>query len=519
MLTTPTQADGRNGVRGRTRPSTMTADPALPQEAHAVQHTSTTEADAEESRIKPLVIRSALVASLGGLVFGFDTAVISGTTEQLQSYFGLSDARLGWVVGIAVLGTILGAMTAGRPADRFGRKKVLAAIGILYVVGSLGSAFATNILMLEIFRFIGGIGVGVASVCAPIYTAEISPARIRGRLVGLVQFNIVLGILLAYMSNAIVRVTVANSATDWRWMFGIMAVPALVFLILLTSVPETPRWLLANGRETEAIQVIDRITTSRDEARAQVDEIRTSLADQVALDGQKVPFFARQNLKVILMAFAIAMFNQMSGINAVLYYAPVVMVRAGATTDSAFIMSVGVGLMNLIATMAALTVIDRLGRRKLMLIGSIGYLVSLGSLSAFMFYYENVRAGQFDTSSSYVVLVLLMVFIASHAFGQGSVIWVFISEIFPNPIRGRGQSFGSLTHWVFAWIASTFFPGVIGAFGGGIAFGIFALFMLGQLIWVLKVMPETKGVPLEEMEERLGLSHSPTARPQHDKEA
>ena len=457
--------------------------------------------------MKPLVIRSALVASVGGLIFGFDTAVISGTTEQLKSYFHLSDAYLGWAVGVALLGTILGALVAGKPADRYGRKPVLFVIGILYLVGALGSALATNIVMLEVFRFLGGLGVGAASVCAPIYTAEIAPAKVRGRLVGLVQFNIVLGILLAYLSNTIVRMVVSDHTTDWRWMFGVMAVPSAIFLIMLFTVPETPRWLMANGREEQGREVIGRLTMTPEEAREQVAEIDASLA--AAANAPSVPFFTKPHMKVIMLAFTIAMFNQMSGINAILYYAPVVMERAGASTDAAFLMSVAVGVMNLIATMTALTVIDKIGRRSLMIIGSIGYLISLGFLSGLMFYYEKVLNGAFDSMSSVLVLVGLLVFIAAHAFGQGSVIWVFISEIFPNRIRGRGQSLGSLTHWVFAWLTSTFFPPVITALGGGTAFAIFFVFMVGQLIWVLRVMPETKGVPLEEMEAKLGLTHDP----------
>ncbi len=457
--------------------------------------------------MRPLVIRSALVASIGGLVFGFDTAVISGTTEQLKSYFDLSDAYLGWAVGMALLGTILGALTAGKPADRYGRKPVLFVIGILYMAGALGSAFANDIITLEIFRFLGGIGVGAASVCAPIYTAEIAPAKVRGRLVGLVQFNIVLGILLAYLSNTIVRAVVNDETTDWRWMFGVMAIPAAIFLIMLFSVPETPRWLMANGQEQAGRDVIAKLTVSKEEADFQIMEIDSSLA--AAENAPKVPFFTKSHAKVIMLAFMIAMFNQMSGINAILYYAPVVMVKAGASTDAAFQMSIAVGFMNLVATMAALTVIDRIGRKKLMIIGSIGYIVSLGFMSALMFYYEQALGGAFDSQSSFLVLGGLLVFIAAHAFGQGAVIWVFISEIFPNRIRGRGQSFGSLTHWVFAWLTSTFFPPVINGLGGGVAFAIFAVFMVGQLFWVLKVMPETKGVPLEEMEAKLGLTHDP----------
>jgi sugar porter (SP) family MFS transporter len=405
-------------------------------------------------------------------------------------------------VTTALLGTILGALVAGKPADRYGRKAVLYVIGVLYVVGALGSALTDSHLLFMIFRFLGGIGVGAASVCAPIYTAEIAPARVRGRLVGLVQFNIVLGILLAYLSNFIIKVSLPEE-TAWRWMFGVMAVPAVIFLVLLLTVPETPRWLMANRQQEKGHIITRRLSTDEAEARAQIDEIEASL--HAAANAPDVPFFTKEHRKVILLAFFIAMFNQMSGINAILYYAPEVMKQAGAADNAAFLMSVGVGLMNLVATMAALTVIDRIGRKKLMIVGSLGYIVSLGFLSGVMFWFEP----NFTTTSATLVLLGLMGFIASHAFGQGAVIWVFISEIFPNRIRGRGQSLGSLTHWVFAALTSFAFPPVIAALGGGVAFAIFAVAMVVQLFWVLKVMPETKGVPLEEMEQRLGLVHNP----------
>ena len=440
----------------------------------------------------------------GGLIFGFDTAVISGTTESLKRVFELDDGGLGFTVTTALLGTILGALTAGKPADRYGRKTMLFVIGALYVVGALGSALTSSHLLFMLARFLGGVGVGAASVCAPIYTAEVAPPAVRGRLVGLVQFNIVLGILLAYLSNAIIRAILPEDVA-WRWMFGVMAVPAVIFLGLLVGVPETPRWLMSRDRRQEAEVTSRRLCSTEEESRLQIEEIHESL--QAQQDAASVAFFTRPHAKVIMLAFMIAMFNQMSGINAILYYAPVVMEKAGASTSSAFLMSVGVGLMNLVATMAALTVIDKIGRRSLMLVGSIGYILSLGFLAGIMFAYD----GHYDSTSSVLVLVGLLAFIASHAFGQGSVIWVFISEIFPNRIRGRGQSFGSLTHWVFAAITSWAFPPIVGALGGGVAFSVFGVFMVGQLVWVLKVMPETKGVPLEQMERKLGLVHDPAA--------
>lgn len=458
------------------------------------------DASTTRSGANSLVIRSAIVASLGGLVFGFDTAVISGTTTSLEQVFNLDSSGLGLTVAIATVGTIFGALFSGQLADRFGRKKMLYVIGALYILGALGTAFAGSHAVFMLFRFLGGIGVGMSSVVAPIYTAEIAPARQRGRLVGLVQFNIVLGILVAYLSNYIIRI-IAPEDVAWRWMLGVMAAPAAAFLLLLLTTPETPRWLISNGREAQAVEISRRLCRTEEESQSQLDEIRAQIAEANALSAAKTPFFTRRYLKVILMAIAIAAFNQLSGVNAILYYAPVVMQQAGAGADASYLMSVGVGLMNLVATMAALTVIDKFGRRRLMLVGSLGYLLSLGFLAVVMFSYE----GHFNSTSSVLVLVGLMAFIAAHAFGQGSVIWVFISEIFPNQVRGRGQSLGSLTHWVFAAITTYAFPPIISALGGGFAFLIFFACMIGQLVWVLKVMPETKGVPLEEMSAKLGL--------------
>ena len=453
------------------------------------------------AKASSLVIRSAIVAAVGGLIFGFDTAVISGANAALKKQFHLDDGGLGATVAIATVGTIVGALIGGRSADYFGRRKLLFFIGILYVLGALGTALAPSHLVLMIFRFIGGIGVGLSSVCAPIYTAEIAPARVRGRLVGLVQFNIVLGILVAYLSNYIIDLIVHDQEIAWRWMLGVMVVPSVLFLVFLMTVPETPRWLMAKGHEEKAIAISRRLCNTVEESDEQIQEIR----DQLAAAGSQATlsqFFTRRYFKVIALAFFIAMFNQLSGINAILYYAPEVMKQAGADDNAALLMSVGVGLMNLIATMAALTVIDRIGRRSLMIVGSIGYLVSMGFLTAVMFMFQ----GHFNSTSSTLVLIGLLVFIAAHAFGQGSVIWVFISEIFPTRVRGLGQSLGSLTHWVFAAITTYAFPPIIGAWGGGWAFFIVLVCMFGQLVWVLTKMPETKGIPLEEMEDKLGLN-------------
>ena len=455
---------------------------------------------APRERVNALVIRSAVVAAIGGLIFGFDTAVISGANSALKKQFDLDDGGLGLTVAIATVGTILGALIGGRLADRYGRKNLLFAIGILYVTGSLGTALAPTHAFLMAFRFLGGVGVGLSSVCAPIYTAEIAPARIRGRLVGLVQFNIVLGILLAYLSNYIIQMIITDEKVAWRWMLGVMLIPSVVFLLLLVSVPETPRWLMSRGRNKEAVEISRRLCSTQAESEEQIAEIRQQLAAD-RTKGSLSDFFSRRYSKVIIFAFIIAMCNQLSGINAILYYAPEVMREAGASKDDAYLMSVAVGIMNLIATMAALTVIDKIGRRSLMIVGSIGYLLSLGFLTGVMFMYE----GHFNPTSSLLVLVGLLFFIAAHAFGQGSVIWVFISEIFPNKVRGTGQSFGSLTHWVFAAVTTYAFPTIIGKLGGGFAFLIFFVCMCGQLFWVLKMMPETKGVPLEEMESKLGL--------------
>jgi len=453
--------------------------------------------------MQPLVLRSAIIAALGGLLFGFDTAVISGTTSDLERVFDLNGFWLGFTVATALIGTVIGAAYAGlgKPADIYGRKPVLFIIGILYVISALGSALATDWIVFMIFRFLGGLGVGAATAVAPIYNAEVAPPKHRGRLVGLFQFNIVIGILVAYLSNFAI-LGIFPDDTAWRWMFGVEAVPAAAFFLLLFLVPESPRWLMSVGRNDEARGIIERLSADEEEARFQREEIEEALRDED--EGPSVKFFTAGHRKVILLAFAIAAFNQLSGINAVLYYAPTIMQDAGLGESAAFLSSAGVGIANLVATVAALLIIDKVGRKFLMKVCAAAYLVTLGTLSAMFF----IFGGSFSGLTGGVVVVMLMLFVGGHAFGQGAVIWVFISEIFPTAIRARGQSWGALTHWGFAAAISWSFPAIAATAGGGVAFGFFFLCGVAMTFWVLKVMPETKGIPLEEMERELGLKDS-----------
>ncbi len=444
------------------------------------------------------LLRAAIIAALGGLLFGFDTAVISGTTDWLRSVFDLSPFWLGLTVASALIGTIAGAIAAGRPADFLGRRRVLVIIAVLYFISAVGSAAAWDWLSFLFFRFIGGVAVGGASVVSPMYIAEISPARLRGRLVAVTQFNIVFGILLAFFSNYLIA-QFELGALEWRWMFGIEIFPAAVFFGLLFLTPLSPRWLVAQKRSDEAREVLRNLGTDTGDLEAKVNEIRNSLGS--SRHSLKEPFFRSAYLRPILLAVAIAMFNQLSGINALMYYAPYIFKMAGAGADSALLQTVAVGGTNLIFTMLALLVIDHFGRRRLMLVGSIGYIVSLSS-TAWAFY---AHGTEFTPTGSVVVLVSLLVFIASHAFGQGAVIWVFLAEIFPNRIRARGQALGSSIHWVMAALISWTFP-IIAAQSGGHTFAFYAVMMVLQLFWVLLFMPETKGVPLEEIQKKLGIS-------------
>jgi len=440
----------------------------------------------------------ALIAAMGGLLFGFDTAVISGATEWLQEVYDLSDAALGFTVASALIGTVVGAITVGWPADWIGRRKTLIAIAALYLVSAIGTALAWDWYSFLVFRFIGGLGVGGASVVSPMYIAEVSPAQNRGRLVALAQLNIVLGILLAFISNYLI--TLLNfGASEWRWMFGVEAAPAALFFGLLFLTPLSPRWLMFKGRQDEARVVLSRLEGNPAVVEQELKAIQESL--DLAHHSTRESLYSAKYLKPIFLACAIAVFNQLSGINALLYYAPKIFKMTGAAGESAMLQSVLIGVVNLIFTVAALAVIDRMGRKKLMLVGSVGYILSLGSAALVFF----INGEQFSGLGGTVLLGSLMVFIASHAFGQGAVIWVFISEIFPNRVRARGQALASFSLWVANAVIAQLFPIVIGGLGGGIVFALFSAFMVVQLLWVIVFMPETKGIPLEEIQKKLNI--------------
>ncbi len=469
-------------------------------------------------KTRPYLLGSAVVAALGGLLFGFDTAVISGAEQHLQEIFhpitGLSGGAQafwhGFLVASALIGTIVGAVAVGKPSDLFGRRTVMFGLATLYFVSALGSALAWDWYSFVVFRFLGGLGVGGASVVAPMYIAEISPAPVRGRLVALAQFNIVFGILLAFVSNYVIG-SLELGEVEWRWMFGVEAFPAAAYFLLLFTTPRSPRWLLAKGRETEARTVLLRVgTDAADETvDAEVEAIKQSL--DIERHNLREPFFQKKYLTPITLAVAIAAFNQLSGINAILYYSKRIFESAGFDQSASLLNSVGLGAVNLVFTMAALAVIDHFGRKKLMLVGSIGYILSLG-VTALAFYTQSelvkdqtgALVREISETGGWVVFVSLLVFIASHAFGQGAVIWVFISEIFPNRARARGQALGSFTHWIFAAVISQTFP-LIAEVSGGHVFAFYCLCMVGQLFWVLLIMPETKGVPLEQIQRELGI--------------
>jgi len=432
----------------------------------------------------------SLTSALAGFLFGFDTVVISGAEQTIQHLWGLSPAMHGFAMGAALYGTVLGSLTGSWPADRFGRRPTLLAVGILFLASAVGSALAPNVAVFIVARFIGGIGIGISTVAAPLYISEIAPPAQRGRLAAMFQFNIVLGIVIAFASNALL----ARLGPDaWRWMLGVAAVPSLAYTLMCLGLPESPRWLLTRkGDRPAALKVLWLVMggAAPSQLEAAADAIVAASAEQEGHSG-----FWTWRLRVpIALAFLVAFFNQLSGINAILYFAPRIFAMTGLAPQAALLQSVGIGVTNLIFTFVGLWLIDRLGRRTLLLIGSVGYIVSLGAC-----------AWAFFTHHESIVPVCIFAFIAAHAIGQGTVIWVLISEIFPNKYRAAGQSLGSGTHWVFAALLTTVFPLMVSAIQPGAIFLFFCGMMTLQLIWVLTMVPETKGVPLEEIQRRLGL--------------
>jgi MFS transporter, SP family, xylose:H+ symportor len=443
------------------------------------------------------ILGSTIVAALGGLLFGFDTAVISGTEDALRQVFSLTESQWGFTVASALIGTILGSVIAGKPAERYGRQPTLLGLAVLYFISAAGCGLAWDWWSLLGFRFIGGLAIGGASVVSPMYIAEISPAQVRGRLVAVSQLNIVGGILVAYFSNYLIaQILGAGHPLAWRWMLGVVAAPSVLFFLCVLFIPESPRWLVKQHRREEALSILEKLGGAQ--PKQVLNEIIESLHEESVAAGER--FFQAKYRVPILLAITIAAFNQLSGINALMYYAPHIFKMAGAGADSALLQSMAVGGTNLIFTVLALSVIDHFGRRKLMLVGSIGYILSLSS-TAWAFY---TYGTDFTPLGGKVVLISLLVFIASHAFGQGAVIWVFISEVFPNRVRARGQALGSFTHWIMAAAISWSFP-MIAKVSGGHTFAFYAVMMILQLAWVLKMMPETKGVPLEQIQRKLGI--------------
>jgi SP family arabinose:H+ symporter-like MFS transporter len=433
----------------------------------------------------------SLTSALAGFLFGFDTVVISGAEQTIQHLWGLSAGMHGIAMGAALYGTVIGSLVGSWPADRFGRRPTLLAIGLLFLISAIGCALAPNVALFIMARFIGGVGIGISTVAAPLYISEIAPPAQRGRLAAMFQFNIVLGIVIAFLSNALL----AGVGTDaWRWMLGVAAVPSLVYTLMCLGLPESPRWLLTRkGDRPAALAVLARVMrgVAPQELEAAADAIVAASVEQAGHAG-----FWTWRLRVpIALAFLVAFFNQLSGINAILYFAPRIFAMTGLAPQAALLQSVGIGVTNLVFTFVGLWLIDRLGRRTLLLIGSIGYLVSLGSC-----------AWAFFTHHEAIVPICIFAFIAAHAVGQGTVIWVLISEIFPNRYRAAGQSLGSATHWVFAAMLTTVFPLMVSTFQPGAIFLFFCGMMALQLVWVLTMVPETKGVPLEEIQRRLGLA-------------
>ena len=444
----------------------------------------------------PRLVFWAITSALAGFLFGFDTVVISGAEQTIQSLWSLSPAMHGVAMGAALYGTVVGSLIGGWPTDRFGRKATLIGIGVLYILTAVGCGFAWDVYSFIFARFIGGLGIGISTVVAPLYISEIAPPAHRGRLAGMFQFNIVFGIVIAFLSNALLNGIGENA---WRWMLGVAAFPSIVYTLMCFGLPESPRWLLTRkGNREQGLKVLALIEpdATPEQLQADADEIVAASSQQLRSAGS-AGFWSSRLRVPILLAFLVAFFNQLSGINAILYFAPRIFELTGLGAKAALLQSVGIGVTNLVFTFVGLWLIDRLGRRQLLTIGSFGYIASLGLCS-----------WAFFTQHYAIVPACIFAFIAAHAIGQGTVIWVLISEIFPNRHRATGQALGSATHWIFAALLTTFFPAMVSAFAPGYVFLFFCGMMVLQLIWVKTMVPETKGVPLEEIQRQLGIEEA-----------
>jgi sugar porter (SP) family MFS transporter len=432
------------------------------------------------------LLQWSLTAALAGFLFGFDTVVISGADQKLQSLWNSSDAFHGFVVmAMALWGTVIGSLFGSIPTRRLGRKKTLIWIGVFYTISALGSALAPTPYLFAFFRFLGGLGVGVSTIAAPAYISEIAPAKNRGRLVGLYQFNIVFGILIAFLSNYLLSDLGENA---WRYMMGVEAIPAVIYTLMTFGIPKSPRWLFLQNKTEEAKAIIHQAFTKED-----ADLLIYDISQEQNVIVENESIFKPKYRFILKLAFLIAFFNQFSGINAFLYYAPRIFEEGGLGESTALLSSIGIGLINLIFTLIGINLIDRLGRKTLMYIGSVGYIISLSLIAtSFLLSWEGLA-----------LPIFLFVFIASHAIGQGAVIWVFISEIYPNHLRSAGQSFGTSTHWVLAAIIPSLVPVLFASIGAGVVFAIFAFMRVVQLLFVYFWMPETKGVSLESLSQKL----------------
>ncbi|HEY0456826.1 MAG TPA: sugar porter family MFS transporter [Verrucomicrobiae bacterium] len=440
--------------------------------------------------MKGRILYWSITSALAGFLFGFDTVVISGAEQTIQALWKLTPGLHGIAMASALYGTVLGSLLGGWPADRFGRRATLLWVGVLYLISAIGCGYAWNIQSFTIARLIGGLGIGISTVAAPLYISEIAPAKYRGRLAGMFQFNIVFGIIVAFASNYFLKGTGENA---WRWMLGVAAFPSIIYTVMCFGIPESPRWLISKkGDRAAGLRVLKQIEpeATAEQLEAEANTIAAAANERAGAKG----FWSGAMWRPIMLAFLVAFFNQLSGINAVLYFAPRIFEMTGLGAKAALLTSVGIGITNLIFTFVGLWLIDRLGRRTLLYIGSFGYILSLGA-----------TASAFFSQHFAIVPACIFAFIAAHAIGQGAVIWVFISEIFPNQHRAAGQSLGSFTHWIFAALLTTFFPGMVTAFAPGYVFLFFCFMMVLQLAWVKFLMPETKNVPLEEMQARLGM--------------